>query len=427
LKEQIRCPPPPEVWLDQQSVNAGPGQVAVPTTQLTNGNILVTWQEIVVVAVPFSINISIHGQILGFDGTPIGGELTLNTLETTGLQTLPSVTAPANGNFAVAYTSEVTSGEGDLIHEVYTSSGTFVRSDRFVNDIGNGNTFDDANAAISAANTGDNAIAAYVIDNDDGSEDIAFRILNTVTGNDGPETILFNGVCGSGEDVSGPEVATLADGSYVMAYVNRNDVPNESLNVRLISAAGVAGNSISVDNSFEDATDTDVTALTGGRFVVAWTVDNTDGTNTGIRYRVYEANGTPVTGVLSPLTTAAGNQVNAKVTGLADGGFVITWEDNEIDAIKGQHFNVNGAAVGVEFTIDGAGTESQGDVQATEDGRFFRHGSRTARSGSSSTTPATAPTPRQPIPMARSSAQSALIWSMRRPTSPTACGTAPTR
>jgi Ca2+-binding RTX toxin-like protein len=359
----------PEVWEDQTTVNAGPGQGAVSTTQLTNGRILVAWQEIVVSGgIPPIVTGMIRGQILDYDGTLIGGELTLNTLETTGIQSTPSVTALENGNFAVTYTSAEGTGDLDLIYEVFNASGAFVRSDRVFDDL-TSNTFDIRNSVISAGDA-NNAIMAYVIDGDDGGEDVAFRIVNTTTGSNGTEDIAFVGASGAGEDIGGIAVTTLTNGSYVLVYSNIN-VGNDSLLFRTVTASGSPSGQFTIADDFENITDPDVTALTGGRFVVSYTVDGSGGTNTGIRFRVYEANGTPVTNILSPLTTATGNQVNSRVTGLADGGFVITWEDNEIDDIRGQRFNANGATVGIEFAIDIAGTQTQGDVQATEDGRFF--------------------------------------------------------
>ena len=68
-------------------------------------------------------------------------------------------------------------------------------------------------------------------------------------------------------------------------------------------------------------------------------------------------------------TTTAGNQSKPEVTALADGGFVVVWDDNG-SLIRGQRFDANGDKVGNEFT-ENFSVEDNPVVAALSDGRFI--------------------------------------------------------
>ncbi len=78
-------------------------------------------------------------------------------------------------------------------------------------------------------------------------------------------------------------------------------------------------------------TDSSVTALADGRFVVSWTDTSAttgDTSSSAIRARIFNADGTQSVPEFVVNTTTALNQLESAITALADGRFVVSWTDN---------------------------------------------------------------------------------------------------
>jgi hypothetical protein len=78
-------------------------------------------------------------------------------------------------------------------------------------------------------------------------------------------------------------------------------------------------------------TDSSITALTGGGWVVTWTSLGQDGSGYGIYQRKYNADGSTAGADIQVGTTSAGDQTLPNVTALADGGWVVTWTSSGQD------------------------------------------------------------------------------------------------
>ena len=104
-------------------------------------------------------------------------------------------------------------------------------------------------------------------------------------------------------------------------------------------------------NTLSEETDPDVAALVGGGFVVAWTDAAGDASGQGIQASIYNNAGGLVAGDIQLNTTTLGNQNEVTLVGLADGGFVATWEDDNADLVRGQRFDALGNKIGVEYTV----------------------------------------------------------------------------
>jgi hypothetical protein len=75
--------------------------------------------------------------------------------------------------------------------------------------------------------------------------------------------------------------------------------------------------------------DASVTGLDAGGFVVAWV--SQDGDGYGIYGRRYDASGGAVGGKFRVNTYTIGEQAYPSVTGLGDGGLVVTWHSLDQD------------------------------------------------------------------------------------------------
>ena len=80
-----------------------------------------------------------------------------------------------------------------------------------------------------------------------------------------------------------------------------------------------------------------ITALSNGGFVVTWR-DNSlgvggatgDSSSSAVKAQVFAADGTRVGSELLVNTATANDQDDPQITALANGGFVVTWEDGSL-------------------------------------------------------------------------------------------------
>jgi hypothetical protein len=114
--------------------------------------------------------------------------------------------------------------------------------------------------------------------------------------------------------------------------------------------------------------DPHVAALADGRAVVTWTDESAGSGNFEIRAQVLNADGSPSGAEINVtefpgLITTGGNQTQAKVTALPDGGWVVTWQDNDGPADNDvfiQIFNGDGTLRGSDrIRIDGPDNDTQ--------------------------------------------------------------------
>jgi hypothetical protein len=185
--------------------------------------------------------------------------------------------------------------------------------------------------------------------------------------------------------------AYLAGGGVVVIWndgPNPGDAQGKGVRGQMFSADGQpAGSEFVVNTTLQgDQSDAQVTALTGGRFVVVWKDASGQGGDaelTGVKLQVFGADGTKVDGEVLVNTAVAGNQAAPQVAALANGGFVVIWTDlsggvggaggdSSSEAIKGQRFNSDGDPLGTEFRVNTTTPDGQfaPDVTALSGGGF---------------------------------------------------------
>jgi VCBS repeat-containing protein len=184
----------------------------------------------------------------------------------------------------------------------------------------------------------------------------------------------------SGSGVSTPTVGALTSGHYVIAW-RTFDSSGSGIVAQIFGASGAIGPAFTVNSSTaSDQTDPSVSGLGSGGFVVTW-MDRSgsggDSSAAAIKAQLFDASGARVGGELLVNTNTAGSQELSTVTGLASGGFVVTWKDETGDSsgtsIKAQIFDAAGAKVGSEFLVNLVPWEDQHDpvVAALPSGGFI--------------------------------------------------------
>ena len=146
------------------------------------------------------------------------------------------------------------------------------------------------------------------------------------------------------------------------SYDNVNATPNFDIKSRtyaknIVPASGEV--TYSASNTYEDdvhATSTndqrypDIARLSDNRFVVVW--QSGTSSNTEIMARIFDTTFAPVTSEFQVNTTTTGNQSYPSVTGMNDGGFVVTWSSENQDGsgygIYHRRYQSNGTAEAAE-------------------------------------------------------------------------------
>jgi FG-GAP-like repeat len=320
------------------------GQVA----SLNDGGYVVVWTDSSLTYNPSGT--AIVGQRYDAFGNKVGGEVKISQFSS-GDQLSPTITALPNGNVAIAF-ADTSAGNLDLYVRVFDASLGLVRTDTI--DVSTTVTL---NPSITAFADG-----SYVITYTAGSgadTDIVARVVSA-SGTVGAPFDIDNQT--DNRDMS--EVATLSNGNFVVTYVDEvsGSGTDTGVSYAVFSSAGaqvVAPAIVPGGDGVGLETDPDVAALREGGFVVMWT-DPDLGTN-DIRASLLNSNGTAILSDFLVNTTTAGDQNEASVIALADGGFLVTWEDDGADLVRAQRFDPTGTKIGTEFTVKNGTTPSSLD------------------------------------------------------------------
>lgn len=164
------------------------------------------------------------------------------------------------------------------------------------------------------------------------------------------------------------EVTALDGGGYVVTWSNTvnallpidgvTDTNGSAILARFLKADGSpAGDAFQVNTTEEGFQNKpEITQLSGGNVVIAWTSLGLDGNGEEAFARVYDSSGKAVSDEVLLHTDSSDDQHLPDITATADGGFLATWIDERSaqtydSDIYGQRFNANGSVNGEEFTV----------------------------------------------------------------------------
>jgi hypothetical protein len=124
------------------------------------------------------------------------------------------------------------------------------------------------------------------------------------------------------------------------------------------------GSEFQINNwQFKDQSQTSVTKLSSGGFVVTWRSYMHDLSDYGISAQLFDSSGNKIGSELHVNTYTDGNQWDPSVAGLSTGGFVVIWaslyQDGSYYGVYGQLFDSSGNKVGSEFQVNTRTTKSE--------------------------------------------------------------------
>ena len=323
-------------------------QLQSQVTALDGGGFVVTWASN---GQDGSLN-GIYGQRYTAAGVADGGEFRINTT-TADTQYRASATALNGGGFVVTWESNLQDGSGFGIYaQRYTAAGVADGGEFRVNTA---TTFDQLLSSVATLNSGGFVVTWSSIQ--DGANYNIYGQRYTAAGvADGSEFIVNTFTT---DQQLRADVAALNNGGFVVTWdSNLQDGSGLGVYGQRYTAAGVADGSEFRVNTFTTGNQTfcTVAGFDGGGFVVTWTSAAQDGSSNGIYGQRYLASGLVNGSEFRVNTFTTNSQTQSSVTALNDGGFLVTWsstlQDGDSVGVYGQRFDAAGAADGAEFLIN---------------------------------------------------------------------------
>jgi hypothetical protein len=288
-------------------------------------------------------------------GNPLTGEVDLSPLFNFDTHTPAAVRLPIPGaGDGLAVTWEV---EGNIFFR--TTDANLANFPALAPTLDDSGT--DRNPSITSFSDG-SLLVSYTIQNSATDWDILARRVDANGIVSGPIT-LFNDTDRSDNS----DLATLANGNVVAVFDSERNGDTADHDIlftiktptgaTVVSPTFVAGGA---DTPGEESLP-HVAALADGGFVVTWNDFLGGPFNQDIRAAVYDANGGLVQGnILVNLFNQFGPQLTSDVTALPDGGFIVAWADAVVltpnNAHRAQRFDEAGNLVGTPFVFSGPQT-----------------------------------------------------------------------
>jgi Ca2+-binding RTX toxin-like protein len=289
----------------------------------------------------------------------------------------PGITALADGGFVVTWDSDEGLATGTNIRARLYSATGMAQGDDFVVNSTLANSH--SHPSITALTDGRFVVTWYSYEGAATGTDIRAR-LYSATGVAQGDDFVINST--TAKDQVASSVTALADGRFIVTWQSDESSAagyDYDIRARLYSATGVAQgddfviNSTTANNQFSPK----ITALADGRFVVTW--DSYESVDLGydIRARLYSAAGVAEGEDFVVNSTTGGDQLSTSITALADGRLIVTWRSDEDSAagidIRARIYSATGVAQGDDFVINSttAGSQFNPTITGLADGRFF--------------------------------------------------------
>lgn len=189
-----------------------------------------------------------------------------------------------------------------------------------------------------------------------GSGDVHAQLYHAAGTTNGAKIIVAAGNTFQRSDF----VAALSGGGFVITWVTyENGLTN--IHARRYNASGTAlGSEIAVTASMTNQYDSSVSGLSDGGFVITWEGFNGGGSDSDVHAQRYHADGT-TNGAEIIVSPVVGYQIRPSITALSDGGFVITWEAEDEELCYAQRYDASGNTVGNVFRLNEVPEDEEGE------------------------------------------------------------------
>jgi Ca2+-binding RTX toxin-like protein len=316
----------------------------INAVELKGGKIAVTWSGLDDTASDAD-NGSIQGRVIDVKGVPVGDTFTANSV-IEGRQEYANITATGNGGFFITWTDNTivdNRAAYNIAGQFFNANGVKQGGEITVNtSTGGAQRFSEAtllkngNVVVVWTDEGRNA-------GDTTSTTVRAQIYKPDGTKLGAEFIVPTELAGR---EYWPDVVALSNGKFVVVWNdNGGQVPGQVAGGTVTDSdiSGAVGQVFNADGTrFGDdflmntrtagaQNNPMVAALKGGGFVsvwIDWASSDADSDGHTIRGQVFNADGSKQGDEFIAETTVTGQHSNARIVGLADGRFAVTWDGN---------------------------------------------------------------------------------------------------
>jgi Ca2+-binding RTX toxin-like protein len=306
-------------------------------------------------------------------GQKVGAE-TVVTSTPTGTEENTGVTGLKDGGFVVTWqVFDDNTADVNVFARRYDAAGTPTGIAFQVNST---TSNEQADPAVIALDNGGFVVAWLSYGQDlAGTYGIYMRRYNA-DGTFGAETRVNTATAG---DQFEPAMASLSDDRFVVAF-RGPDADGTGVLARVFNGSGLITSDFAVNvttTGYQSAPA--VSGLADGGFVVSWSSDGQDGSTYGIYARLFNTDGMATSGEFLVNERTLGQQKLSAVAGLADGSFVVAWQADAQDgsaspstAIVARRFDAQGNAMGDEFVVNNhvTGEQAVPAIAALDDGGY---------------------------------------------------------
>ena len=302
---------------------------------LADGGFVISWTDNSATGVDAS-GTAVKAQIFNASGAPLGGEVLVNTT-TLANQNQPAITGLANGGFVASWTDYNASDVANIKAQLFDASGNPVGNEVLVNTATS--TLQWAPTITALANGGyaiswtDYSVGFGGATGDASGAAIKAQVFNAFGVAVGGEVLVNTQTL---NNQTAPTITGLVNGGFVVSWTDYSgkggDTSGSAIKAQLFNAAGVKlGTEFLVNTSTTgDQRSSSITALANGGFAISWRDESGargDAGGSSVKAQVFDAAGTKIGSEFLVNSETASDQYAATITGLADGRFAISWTD----------------------------------------------------------------------------------------------------
>ncbi|MCZ8190879.1 MAG: Ig-like domain-containing protein [Microcystis sp. LE19-338.1B] len=326
------------------------------TTALNDGGFVIVWSS----QGQDGSDWGIYGQRYDINSNKIGSEFQINAY-TQNAQYNPSITALNSGGFVVVWASKLQDGSGNPIYgQRYDTNGNKVGSEFQISTYTQDTQWWEPYPSVTTLNDG-----GFFVTWASESGDVDGNIYGQRYGANGNKvgTNFPINTYTSGIQIQAAAI-TLNNGDLIVAWQSypQNNGHWGLYGQRYDNNGNKLGNQFQIHSSpYYDCSGPKIAVLTDGGFVVTyesgdWNGNGIDGSGYGVHGQKFDSTGNKIGSEFLINTYTTGNQFYQSVTALSNGGFLEVWQSQNQDGsgygIYGQQFDANCNKIGNEFAIN---------------------------------------------------------------------------
>jgi hypothetical protein len=340
----------------QVSSRAGNNVSYLNITSMPDGGWLACWQ----LGTSSDPNKGIYGQRYDAEGEPFGEEFKINTSESSATYTDGVyLEVLKDGGWLVIWTNPSDS-PGVLFAQRFAANGSPVGSEFLIDTHANSDQHQEVPVIAALADGG--WVVVWDTLNYQGNSVGVFGQRYTNNGVETGGVFQIDSQPPAGDEAD-PTIAALADGGWIVVWqkINPADLDND------IYARRYNANGVSVSDEFRVNSSVDgeqrwgsVLELSDGGWIIVW--ESRPSTEIqgfyNILARRYDADGNPLGEEFQVNTSTNSGQGSANITGLQDGGWLISWTSYEDENLrspaelsKARRYDASGVPIGAEFEL----------------------------------------------------------------------------